>query len=193
MRIIVCNMHMLCLSRRAQGCEPGFTIMELLIVIVVIAVLAAISVVVYRGVQERDKEAAIISDLSNFSKQAELYRVENDGYPNVTEAVLSNVGFRVNQSAYPSDLIWNFDYCTNSSDPGLQYILFAHSSPLKGFFVSSSNSSPREMSLSQPCDSGNPLPCYSGHPDSAADRAGLEGIDAGRSGHRDGVWDSWLK
>lgn len=41
----------------------GFTIVELLIVIVVIAVLAAISVVAYAGIQNRARDSAIMSGL----------------------------------------------------------------------------------------------------------------------------------
>jgi prepilin-type N-terminal cleavage/methylation domain-containing protein len=40
----------------------GFTIVELLIVIVVIAILAAISIVAYTGIQNRANDAALQSD-----------------------------------------------------------------------------------------------------------------------------------
>ena len=161
--------------------------------IVVIAILAAISIVAYTGIQNRAKEAAVRSDLSNFSRQAEMYRAEHDRYPNVMVADLAKLNFKVSQSAYPSNLKWNFDYCTQTTGQNLQYVLFVYTEPAKGIYVSSSNSSPREMSLSEPRSSGNPLPCYSGHQDSAADEAGLSDISSGRSGLRDGTWDSWLK
>lgn len=46
----------------------GFTIVELLIVIVVIAILAAISIVAYSGIQERARVTAATSDMNNLYK-----------------------------------------------------------------------------------------------------------------------------
>ena len=45
--------------------KAGFTIVELLIVIVVIGILAAITIVAYNGVQERSKTVRVQSDLRN--------------------------------------------------------------------------------------------------------------------------------
>lgn len=52
----------------------GFTIVELLIVIVVIAVLAAITVVAFNGVQDRSKASKVSADLSNLVKAVNLAR-----------------------------------------------------------------------------------------------------------------------
>ncbi len=55
----------------------GFTIVELLIVIVVIAVLAAIVVVSYNGITKRANVSALKADLSQFGKSQEAYRTVN--------------------------------------------------------------------------------------------------------------------
>ncbi len=52
--------------------HTGFTIVELLIVIVVIAILAAISVVAYTGVQNRANDTAVQSDISNLAKKIQV-------------------------------------------------------------------------------------------------------------------------
>ncbi len=60
----------------------GFTIVELLIVIVVIAILAAISIVAYTGIQERANNARVQSDLQAIDKIATVYSITNSGnYP----------------------------------------------------------------------------------------------------------------
>ena len=53
--------------------KAGFTIVELLIVIVIIGILAAITVVAYNGIQNRANDTAIQSDVRNiFMKVREL-------------------------------------------------------------------------------------------------------------------------
>ena len=62
----------------------GFTIVELLIVIVVIAILASITVVAYNGVQVRAQNASRLSEYNAWRKVFELYKVANGTYPTVT-------------------------------------------------------------------------------------------------------------
>ena len=52
----------------------GFTIVELLVVIVVIGILAAISVVSYTGIANRANQAVINSDLTNAAKKLEMQK-----------------------------------------------------------------------------------------------------------------------
>ena len=59
----------------------GFTIVELLIVIVVIAILAAISVVAYTGIQERARRSHLLSDITVIKKAMEIYKVSYNDYP----------------------------------------------------------------------------------------------------------------
>jgi len=54
--------------------ESGFTIVELLVVIVVIGILAAITIVSYTGISQRAKVAALQSDLSNASTQLKIFQ-----------------------------------------------------------------------------------------------------------------------
>lgn len=57
--------------------RSGFTIIELLIVIVIIAILAAITLVAYSGVQQRASNVAIISAAKQTIKLIDLWNVSN--------------------------------------------------------------------------------------------------------------------
>ncbi|OYW85007.1 hypothetical protein B7Z17_03075 [Candidatus Saccharibacteria bacterium 32-49-10] len=59
----------------------GFTIVELLIVIVVIAILAAITIVAFNGVQQRARDSARATSLAAITKALELYYADNGQYP----------------------------------------------------------------------------------------------------------------
>jgi general secretion pathway protein G len=61
--------------------QSGFTIVELLIVIVVIGILAAITIVAYNGVQSRARTTAVTSDLKAIEKAMLLYRADHGILP----------------------------------------------------------------------------------------------------------------
>ncbi len=65
------------MARNVSPKVTGFTIVELLIVIVVIGILAAISIVAYNGVQTRAQTAKITSDLALLSKAIQASRVNS--------------------------------------------------------------------------------------------------------------------
>lgn len=62
--------------------KSGFTIVELLIVIVVIAILASISVVAYNGIQQRARDSARDSAVRSLRPALELYKSDVGQYPN---------------------------------------------------------------------------------------------------------------
>ena len=80
--------------------QPGFTIVELLIVIVVIAILAAITIVAYNGVQQRARNSAIMSGVEAYQKALLLYSVDHQAYPAIGYGSCLGAG-------YPGNQCWN--------------------------------------------------------------------------------------
>ncbi len=74
-------------SITSRASQRGFTIVELLIVIVIIGILAAIVIVAYNGLTNRAKAAGYQSDANSIVKVAEAINAELGGYPT------TNAGF----------------------------------------------------------------------------------------------------
>lgn len=66
------------MMRRGQ---EGFTLVELLIVIIVLAVLTGISIPVYRLIAARARESATESEVVNIAKAIEMYNIDIKAYP----------------------------------------------------------------------------------------------------------------
>ena len=74
-----------------QTKSRGFTIVELLIVIVVIAILAAITIVAYNGIQNRANTSAAQSAANTMVKKVEAYNALKSEYPKVTTTVTTDL------------------------------------------------------------------------------------------------------
>ena len=70
--------------------RTGFTIVELLIVIVVIGILAAITIVAFNGIQTRAKNTQTVSAVTNWAKAIRLYQVETGALPTMTSCLGAN-------------------------------------------------------------------------------------------------------
>jgi len=88
----------------------GFTVVELLIVIVVIGIIAAIIVVAYNGIQERAESTKIISRAGVYAKGLKLWEVDQ-GRPTTSSCIAPSSyvtcsinGWGVNQT---NDAIFN--------------------------------------------------------------------------------------
>ena len=69
----------------------GFTIVELLVVIVILGVLATISIVAYNGIQNRSQMTVKASNVKTTEKQIEIFRIEHETYP--TSADMASMDF----------------------------------------------------------------------------------------------------
>lgn len=121
-----------------QRSQKGFTIVELLIVIVVIGILAAITIVAYSGIQNRANDTAVQSDLGNLAKKFELYKVDYGSYP-VTASDLPLLNAKVSKGSYliGPDTIYNVIPCVKSSST--EYGVAAISKSGKRFYITSNS------------------------------------------------------
>lgn len=109
--------------------STGFTIVELLIVIVVIGILAAITIVAFNGVQQRARYANLQQDVKSLQKAVELYYADNGTYPetgtgfgnttNLTTIVGLTPTYIARTPTFPSGVAGYYAYIRNSS--GDQY------------------------------------------------------------------------
>lgn len=65
--------------------QKGFTIVELLIVIVVIGILAAITIVAFNGIQNRANATAAEALATDVIKKAEAYNAVQGSYPTISQ------------------------------------------------------------------------------------------------------------
>lgn len=65
--------------------KQGFTIVELLIVVVVIAILAGISIAAYSGIQQRAKTSLSLSTVVTVKQKASAWAATTGSYPDLAQ------------------------------------------------------------------------------------------------------------
>lgn len=128
-----------------QTTTQAFTIVELLIVIVVIGILAAMTIVSFNGVQNKTYDTSVQSNLSALAKRMELYKVDHPSslYP------YGNPGFdmiamTISKASYDTSVGYNLLNCTSTTTPGSDYALLAISKSGKRLWAGSTFQGVRE-------------------------------------------------
>jgi prepilin-type N-terminal cleavage/methylation domain-containing protein len=98
--------------------QPGFTIVELLIVVVVIAILATITLVTYNGIQQRARNSQTLSAVNAYLKGIAQYTVLNHSYPPTTQ------NYNCLGENNPGDYCWKRTGTPPSSDAMVENATF---------------------------------------------------------------------
>lgn len=96
----------------------GFTIVELLIVIIVIAILAAMTIVAYNGIQTRAYETTVQADMRNTNAKLAAAKVVNGAPPTADQAGLTGAVV-MSKGAYLSRTNDSVIYCRSDTDYGI--------------------------------------------------------------------------
>lgn len=124
--------------------QRGFTIVELLIVIVIIGILAAITVVAYNGIQNRAQQSAFQSDFTNTVKMTELYyndSATSGAYP-FSATTITQAGIKLTKSSYNA-AVW----CYPNDRSG--WALVADNKDGKTYYISNMQRTMTEYTLNK--------------------------------------------
>ena len=166
--------------------QQAFTIVELLIVIVVIAILAAISIVAYNGIQNRAYDAAVQSDLKNaYNKLLVFQTTDTSGtFPNGTAGELSAVGISASKNAHYS-VGNNFLYCVADRTTSSPKALIVSRSKSGKTYYHSTRDGGREYT------GASNVSAFATICDELLPATGTLGGDGAEYGILSGAWTSW--
>jgi general secretion pathway protein G len=91
--------------------RPGFTLIELMVVMAILAILAAIIVPKVLGREEDARRARAVSDVESFGTALDMYKADNSEYPTTEE------GLQALRVAPPSAKNWNGPYLKKALAP----------------------------------------------------------------------------
>lgn len=121
--------------------SPAFTIVELLVVIVVIGILAAVTIIAYTGISQKAAAVSLQSDLSNASQQLKLFQIENGIYPTSIDCGSSPAAGSICLKSSPSNAYISFQknntsnpqmFCITAVNNGVKYRINNNSAPEQG-------------------------------------------------------------
>jgi prepilin-type N-terminal cleavage/methylation domain-containing protein len=108
--------------------QKGFTIVELLIVIVVIGILAALVLNTFSGVQRRARDTERQTDINSVATQLEVYYNDNGGYPIFTGQMADATWVKANLKGIDAQAIIAPNAAAGTTNS------FANSAPAAGVY-----------------------------------------------------------
>ncbi len=97
--------------------KSGFTIVELLVIVVIIGILATLTIVSYSGIQKRAAIATLESDLANVRTQLAIEYSTTGGYPPSEASANEGKGFAKSPGTSYQYTLSGSDYCVTATSP----------------------------------------------------------------------------
>ena len=108
-------------QRSVRRTTKGFTLVEIMVVVVIIGLLACLAIPGYLRVQRRSQNSRVVNDIRVFSQAFETYATQNGAWPNnagpgVVPAGLGTADFKVSVWQSPTTIggVWNWDLNVNT-------------------------------------------------------------------------------
>jgi len=101
--------------------DKGFTLVELMVVIIILAVLTGIAIPSYMALRNRARVQATRSEMQNIATALEVFNADNDAYPTTAEG-LAAVEAGDYMASVPDTDAWGGAYTYTSAD-GTTYTL----------------------------------------------------------------------
>lgn len=147
------------MAQQKAWAQNGFTIIELVVVIVVIGILAAITLATYAGVKNKSFDTSVQADLQSIASGLKSFKAATGSYPTtdtilstltdssgnvVTAAVpkISHDGYSMTDDSNPNDTYFrNLLVCVRSGGADPEFGIVALSQSGNTWYYTSSNSS----------------------------------------------------
>ncbi len=97
--------------------KTGFTIVELLVIVVIIGILATLTIVSYSGIQKRAAIVTLKSDLANVRTQLAIEYSTTGNYPPSEAAANEGQGFAKSPGTSYQYSLSGSDYCVTATSP----------------------------------------------------------------------------
>lgn len=114
LRLMIDEMTRKRVSSHQKASDGGFSLIELIVVVLIIGTISAIAIPVYQGVQASAIESSLKSDLRNSAMQLEEYQMRHGDYPQWRD---SGDHLTISKDNYHGNS--NFLYCTNGDEYGI--------------------------------------------------------------------------
>jgi prepilin-type N-terminal cleavage/methylation domain-containing protein len=114
---------------RMRSRAPGFTLIELMMVVAILGILAVIAVPKYQSYVYRSKTTEAVGFLSDIKAHQESYRADFGQYCNVSNTLASNQGYWPDNTPTPVPKAWgtgSTEWTQLGASPGTGSVLFRY-------------------------------------------------------------------